>query len=95
MDIAMAGVIIAFSVLVAEDITATDEATIMRQAIMADQIIEGIVVTEADGEKNIVAAANTTVGATTMDAVMIMAEDTAVITVADMVTITAAGGIVS
>ncbi len=95
MDIATAGGIIAFSVLAAEDITATDEAITMREAIMAGPIIEAIVVTEAGHEENPVAAAKTTVVLTAMDAAGIMAADVAVSTAADVVGIAAAGGIVS
>ena len=95
MDIATAGGIIAFSVRAAEDITATDEATTMREAIMAGPIIETIVVTEAGHEENTAAAANTTVAITAMDAAGIMAADTAGIAVVDVVGIAAAAGIVS
>jgi hypothetical protein len=84
MVIATAGVIIVFSGLAAEDITAMGEATTTREAIMAGLVIGAIAVTEAGLEENTVAGVNTAV-ATTAAGMVIMVADTAGIMAVDII----------
>jgi hypothetical protein len=84
MVIATAGVIIVFSGLAAEDITAMGEATTTREAIMAGLVIGAIAVTEAGLEENTVEGVNTAV-ATTAAGMVIMVADTAGIMAVDII----------